>query len=82
MRNLLSAILFSYIMKENLTYSAWNQRNLYLGVVSSLDDALKGLHLIELWSSRFDLVSDVSCLRAVRDGEVGDDVQSLRATVA
>jgi hypothetical protein len=49
--------------------------------VSSLDDALKGLHLIELWSSSFNLVSDVSCKRAVRDGEVGDDVQSLRATV-
>jgi hypothetical protein len=69
-------------MKKNLTYSTRNQSDLHLGVVASLDDALKWFHLIELWCSSFDFVSDVLSLRAVRYGKVGDNVQCLGATVA
>lgn len=69
-------------MKRTLSYSTRNQGDLHLGVVASLDDALKWLHLIELWSSSFDFVSDVFNLMTVSDREVGDDVQRLGATVA
>lgn len=47
-----------------------------------LDDALKGFHLVELWRSCLDLISDVFSLRAVRDRKVGDDIQRLRPTLA
>ena len=61
-------------MKEILTYRARNQSDLHLGVLASLYDALKWLHLIELWRSSFNLVRDVFSLRAVSYRKVGDDI--------